>query len=269
MRIKGAPPVMTPPRTITGIVPKGRFESSGAPVEFANATLTGVDFGGIALAGFSALRSTFVDCRFDGIRFGRPPGLGRRGRSLYRNCSFRGVDFPRGAFIGQARFESCVFQGRINEWFSFAGEFIDCTFGGEVARSKFSGRPWGPSVEPPRVLEPMRDRNEFRGNDFTRCELRDITFVRGIDIGAQRWPSSPKYVRLDRLHLRLARAREIITRWPEPDARRIGLAMVRSFEGEEYNEQDEVFEDRRSPYLDQRVVDRFWTVMETSLDRPN
>jgi uncharacterized protein YjbI with pentapeptide repeats len=269
MQIKGAPLAISRVRTITGLIRKGRFEAPDAAVEFVSATLTDVDLSDVAFPGFSAMRSTFIECRFDRAQFGGRPGFGRRGRSLYQKCSFRRVDFPRGAFIGQARFEECVFEGRIHEWFSFAGEFVDCTFVGEVARSKFSGRPWGPSVESPRVLEPARDRNDFTGNDFTRCNLRDIAFVRGIMIGAQRWPSSPDYVHVGQLHARLARAREIITNWPDHDERRVGLAMVRSFEGEEYEEQDELFTDRASGYLDQAIVDRFWAVLERPLDHQN
>jgi hypothetical protein len=237
--------------------------SSDRPVEFYEAHAESLDLTNVSFAAFSAVRSVFLGCSFGPDALRSSPIFARMGTSTYKHCTFGGLQL-RMPIIGEARFEACVFDGTIDELFTHTAEFIDCRFLGRISRAKFSGRPWDPMR-----LTPPRERNEFVGNDFSRCALVDVAFVKGIDISAQRWPTSPAYVRLDRLHLRLARAREVIAKWPDPDARRIGLAMVRSHEGEEYREQDEIFEDRASPYLDQRIVDRFWAVMEAPLEAVN
>lgn len=127
-----------------------------------------------------------------------------RPRSVFRACRFDGADLRR-ASPGQSRFEACTFEGSlIDEWSVATAEFIDCRFTGRIAGVTFHGKPWGRGAT---SLDPARTVNEFRGNDFTGADLRECAFIRGIALDQQRWPEGDTYVRLDRFHQRLARAR--------------------------------------------------------------
>jgi hypothetical protein len=91
--------------------------------------------------------SVYVDCVFDGSRIRFNPG----GLARFERCSFRDVE--------------------LRDWMSFGTELIDCVYTGKMRRSFFNGRP-GLHATP--GLD--RDRNEFRGNDFSGMEFIDVGF---------------------------------------------------------------------------------------------
>ncbi len=125
---------------------------------------------------------------------------------------------------GKARFERCGFAGAdLDGWVSGAAEFVDCVFAGRTVGAKFYGRPWSEDAE-----GEARAANEFSGNDFRESDLVDVSFLIGVDIAAQRWPSATEYVRLDRIQQRLIRAHAEILNWEDFQARRDALAMLRT-----------------------------------------
>jgi hypothetical protein len=88
---------------------------------------------------------------------------------------------------------------------SFETELIDCMFTGKMRRSFFNGRP-GSHATPGLV----RDRNEFRGNDFSGMEFIDVGFRTGVDLTQQRLPSGGQYVYLEDAGPALDRARDLL-----------------------------------------------------------
>ncbi len=99
------------------------------------------------------------------------------------------------------------------------------------------------------------------GNDFTRADLEDVSFVRGIDIDAQRWPSSREYARLDRLAERVARARSDLSQLADPKARREALAALNVFADEATEGQTALFSKRTNiPFP--AVRDAIWRALE-------
>ena len=247
---------------LTGEVGPRPFGQSGVVTQFEDATVRNVEFVPANIIGFVGVRSTFIDCEFTGLPFvDRVPIFSRVGQSVYRGCVFRSCDLEH-AHIGGARFEQCIFDRNvIDEWFSFAGEFIDCTFIGKITTSKFYGRPWGDDGE---RLAGIRDVNEFVGNDFTRSDLRDVAFVGGIEIDAQRWPDSPEYVRLCRFAERVRRARRELSELSDPKARKEALAMLTVYSDDEMAEQPVLFA-KRTDIPFPSVRDLVWRALERDL----
>jgi uncharacterized protein YjbI with pentapeptide repeats len=99
-----------------------------------------------------------------------------------------------------ARFEGCLFEeARLDGWAARTAEFVDCRFIGRLLRVQFWGEPTG-AGRPRAVL--TRSSNEFRGNDFVEAVLDDCSFKGGIDLDANLWPTSDRYVVLhDRARL--------------------------------------------------------------------
>jgi hypothetical protein len=211
------------PRTvITKSQQGGRFEPPAGAVEFDHVQMRGVDFSKQKFDFFSAAGATFEDCDFRHARL--VSGIfSVRPQSVYRRTHFDGIDL-RGMDTGQAKFEQCTFDDvRIEGWFSFTAEFVDCRFSGKIVQSKFSGRVFGPGSE---SLEPPRAFNEFHGNDFSKADLVDTSFVMGLDMDQQRWPGPPDYVRVDEVRSQIARARAEIEKWPDEKARRFALVEL-------------------------------------------
>jgi uncharacterized protein YjbI with pentapeptide repeats len=254
--------------TVTGGLRGGRLNVPRRYVEFDGAHLVDMDLGGISFDSFRVRESTFERCDFRRFRSSLTlPSLGIQApiQTVYRECRFEGADLRR-AFVGEARFESCVFDGaRIERWSSTHAEFIDCHFAGKVVSCNFFGRE--PGIFPYVRRTPGREeRNEFRGNDFSNVELIDTAFVGGIDISAQRWPEGANYIRLDRFHERVARARMSVLSWSSESDRKVGLEMlyVRSHYG--YQQQQEVFTRRDAPQTVARELrDRVWDLLEHAL----
>lgn len=238
-----------------------RVSSLSGVVAVGRATLQDVDFRRASFDHFRSEGATFVSCDFRGLQLEAKfqPFFSTRRQSVFRECRFDGADL-RALDPGQSRFERCSFEAaRIDGWHCTTAEFVDCGFAGAVARVRFYGRPWGPTAQ---HLHPPRSLNAFRGNDFSRAELLDTTFVMGIDIGSQRWPEGDAYVRLDRIHHRIARAHAQIIRWKDLEERKDALALLESL-SVLYGQQREIFSPRGYPRtgVSAAVERRVWEIL--------
>jgi uncharacterized protein YjbI with pentapeptide repeats len=191
------------------------------------ADLNGADFSGRDLVQISVQDSRLLNCRFDGTRVdGAYFGAGRQ-TSYYAGCVFDGARITFGAG-GHARFEDCSFRDcDLRNWFCFSVELVNCTFSGRMRKPVFNGMV--PERDRPVV---GRERNEFRGNDFSAMDLRDVAFRTGIDLSLQRLPSGETYLYLPDASAALQRAREAISGWENAAHRERVLAFLRSLEDE-------------------------------------
>jgi hypothetical protein len=214
-------------------------------VALDRATLEDVDFRKVRVERFALRGCTFVRCDFREIRFDRKLQqlLSSPRQSVFRECRFDRADL-RSADPSQSRFERCTFDGAVIEkWSAGCAEFVECRFAGPIVRSRFFGRPWGPEAA---HLDPPRTVNEFRGNDFRKADLVETVFVMGIDVKGQRWPEREEYVRLDRIHQRLTRARAEILRWKQLEERNAALDLLQAM-SVLYVQQNDVIAKRVDP----------------------
>jgi uncharacterized protein YjbI with pentapeptide repeats len=245
---------------LTGV----RFPDHEAWVNIGAVSMTDVDFGGQKFDPFNAIGTTFVRCRFDRahlrtgilgtVREETPP-------SRFVDCTFDRTRFGRDVQLNDSRFERCTFTNvKVRGWQAFHAEFIDCVFTGELRDCWFTGMT-------KRAMFPKRERNEFRGNDFSHAELIDCSFNYGIDIHAQRWPNGPGYVVLDRFHERITAARAAIARWSDDLAREQALARLRIMADRAMESQDSAFL-RREDWVRNLpdVRDAMFRLLEADLD---
>lgn len=243
-----------------GVLSGGRWQS-GTNVGFQAASVDGVDFSGVQFWAFAAGASSFDNCDFSGCRF-EAGALGVGQQTRYRDCRFDWADL-RSIDLGNVRFERCSFdQADIHDWAADAAEFVECRFAGRITESRFCGRPWGMWLEG--AMDVRRRSNDFRANDFTDAELSGCDFVYAIDIGAQRWPSGPQYVRVDRWKARAARAMSAFDSWPPAD-RDEALITLAVYTEAGYEEQDEIFVNKWSLGTDPKLADRIWSVIASVL----
>ena len=237
-------------------------------VHLDRVTLRDVDFRKVSFDTFVPLGCTFEACDFRDTVFDRrlAPLFAAHPRSLFRACHFDGSDLRR-APPGQSRFEACTFDGaRLDEWTVTAAEFVDCRFAGLLTGVVFHGKPSFKAARAAEELDPPRTANEFRGNDFRGADLVECAFIRGIDLGLQRWPEDDRYVRLDHFQQRLVRGRTEILGWSDLAARgqALDLLQAASFL---YREQGEVIARRveeRSP-ISHEVQRRMWETLASVL----
>jgi hypothetical protein len=226
------------------------------------AGLANVDFRKAKFERFELAVANFVSCDFRGLRLDEKfvPFFTTRPRSVFTSCKFDGADLrditPEGT-----RFEKCSFEdARLDGWTPARAEFVDCRFAGKVARVTFTGRPAGPGST---RIDPVRSKNDFRGNDFRDAQLVDTVFVLGIDMDQQRWPTSDDYVRVDKFPRRLESARSEILTWEAGELRTAALAMLQVL-AQRWQDQRDVFSARVSSGLTvpPRVQNRVWDVLE-------
>ena len=231
-------------------------------VSVGRAGLANVDFRKARFDKFQLAVGNFVACDFRGLRLDEKfaPFFVTRPRSTFVSCKFDGADLrpisPEGT-----RFEKCSFDdARLDGWTPARAEFVDCRFAGKVVSVTFSGRPAGPGST---RIDPVRSKNDFRGNDFRDAQLIDTVFVFGIDLGQQRWPEGHDYVRLDKFHRRLEAARADILGWEAGEMRTAGLAMLQSL-AQRWQDQREIIGMRVSPAVKAapRVQIRVWDALE-------
>jgi hypothetical protein len=190
--------------------------------------LRGEDFSGRQLPhGFVAVGARFEDCRFDGMKATRFSAGAGRGLCEYVGCSFDGVKFWMGA-AGRSRFVGCSFERVwIRDWFCWAVEMVDCVFSGVLRKVIFDGR------VPERFREWVgRDVNEYVGNDFSRADLRSVSFRGGVDLRRQCLPEGPEYTYLPDARAGLIRARRVVEGWVDPEAQREALILLRILDDE-------------------------------------
>src|SRR5262245_58049629 len=227
------------PIVMSGRLDGGEFRPPpSASVAFHDVVAQGVDFSDGEYLCFSGHSSRFEGCNFDRIRVENGP-LGLYPGALFRDCTFRGAVFQKGASPWLARFERCNFDGAtIEEWFTHCAEFVDCTFAGaRIIGSNF----FGTAFECYGWLQfrNRRKRNEFSGNDFSEAELIDTCFCDGIDLDAQRLPTGPEYVRINNAKSRIEHARARIASWNDAAAQQEDTTVLKVLERiSEGNQQD-------------------------------
>lgn len=193
--------------------------------EFDGAHVEGIDLGALDAAEFWARNSRFEDCRLGGLSgTGGTFGAGLR-PTIYVDCSFDGARIESNA-PGRARFERCSFEDvLLRGWICMDCEFVDCTFSGRGERMVFYGsrpRPFGLGTT----------ENAFRGNDFSRMQLRDVAFRGGIDLTQQKFDLSEDFILLDPVAT-IDRASEIVRAWTDEGDRKVAeMILHEDLEGE-------------------------------------
>ncbi len=230
-----------------------------------HATMADVDFSRATFDRLAPTACTFARCDFRTVPLDRrmQPLFKSRPRNVFRECRFEGADL-RGIDPSASRFERCAFEGAdLSGWNAVAAEFVECRFAGRLSHVRFYARPWGPTAAD---IEPHRTTNEFRANDFRGADLVDVAFLMGIDVGAQRWPESEEYVRLDRIHQRLTRGRVEILRWKDLEARGEALEMVQQLSFL-YMQQNDVVARRAEPGVrtQPEVQQKVWQTLARAL----
>jgi hypothetical protein len=234
----------------------------GRVVALHHATLTAVDFRRVRFDRFLLDGCLFDRCDFRGLKLDRrlAPLFVAQPRSVFRDCYFDGADM-RGARLGPSRFERCTFDdARLDGSDARAAEFIDCRFAGPLDDVTFYG---APSDSEAKRLDPLRRRNEFRGNDFRDAELIDVVFIAGIDMDRQRFPEDDElYVRIDGFRRRVAKARAQIKQWYERE-RAPALVMLATLLAR-WRDQNVVVARRWTPRIkaSDRVQARVWDLLE-------
>ena len=233
--------------------------SADRVIAIGRATLRNVDFRKARFDRFELANCLFLSCDFRGVRLGKSfqPLFSARPRSYFRDCHFDDADLRR-IDPGETRFEMCTFDDALLAgWPTEGAEFVSCRFAGSPGDVTFHGRPTG------RIARQVhRKTNDFRDNDFIDVDIADVTFVGGIDLDAQRLPSSDDLIRLDRFRQRVSGARREISRWDYRDERADALAMLDALLTR-YRDQDDVITPRvskRGPSA--RVQIRVWSVLE-------
>ena len=254
---------LTPPRHVKRIwvrLAGGKYEGSNN-LDIGFARVVRVSFAGIEFEHFYADGAAVNRCDFSGAAINGSFGVNRQ--TTFEDCQFVGTRLS-GVEPGQARFVRCSFDGAdLSGWNAVANELIDCRFSGLLKRCNF----WGAPVDDwlaPGHLKPRRTRNEFRGNDFRAAELRDVSFVGGIEIGAQLWPASDEYIRLDRLPERIAQARPIVEAWTDPVGRKLGLIMLAVYSEAGFEQQAELFAHRSLEGIPKAIAEQVWAALAAS-----
>lgn len=196
----------------------GRISSNRLERDFLridNASLCDEDFSGRKLKlGFRSWESTFTRCNFENMRIGDAGLGGGIQQSTYTDCSFDGTAMGMRA-PGNARFVRCSFRDvKIKPIYSYACEFVDCTFTGTMSEGLVSGSPDEELRE-----RHGRERNEITGNDLTGLELFDVRFVGGFDMTKNDMPSGEDYFISTCGTQLLARVSERVLSMPESTLR--------------------------------------------------
>jgi uncharacterized protein YjbI with pentapeptide repeats len=196
-----------------------------------------LDMAGIVISVFIARGCSFDSCNFTGTRFGAGYFGGGEAagfsQTVYRNCCFDrcgldGIDF------GSARFERCSFRDvRLRKWLSFSSEFIDCVFAGDIPEAAFLGH------SP--LRSKSRQRNDFRGNDFSGVRFGSVEFRGGIDLSLQRLPTKDGHVLLDRRSERTAIVLAEIGGWVNQVERRSAAQYLQIFAGSRYDSREQLY----------------------------
>lgn len=252
---------MADEQRITGRLTGCRFEPKASNAAFDAAILEEVDFSGLAFNSLTAESSHFQDCRFDGIALELGPLAAGR-QSTFERCSFANARLI-GINPGNARFERCAFdEARIADWTSTCGEFVDCSFSGTISRSTFSGDATGCRDMP---LWRRRRTNEYRGNDFRRASLIEVSFIGGIDLDAQLLPDGPEYILLNRLSARVEAAQRKVDALSAEDGlpaeeRSAVIGVLKSYQLIA-ERQDTLFARRADLPLKDPLNERFWELL--------
>jgi hypothetical protein len=189
--------------------------------------LRDVDFSGRKLVQFSSVGSRLEACRFDKTKIEDASFGGGREMSEYVDCSFNGgrIRFGPG---GYARFLRCSFRDvDLRDWFCFTVELINCTFSGRMRKAFFNG-----TVPEEKRANAGRERNEFRGNDFSEMILIDVAFRSGIDLTQQKLPFGPDYIYVPEAVEAVQQARTRVISWDDVGLRQPAMTLIKLLEEE-------------------------------------
>jgi hypothetical protein len=179
----------------------------------------GETYGPAKLKALWSIGSSFERCNFDGLRVEDAHFGSGSSRSEYIECTFDGASL-RAPVVGWARFERCSFRDvRLRNWHSTA-DFIDCVFSGRADQCLFHA-----SAEDPATGAPVRPV-EFRGNDFSGMDFRDVAFRGGVDLRLQRLPAGPDDVFIEDASEALTRARDSLRAWSDDRRREDALLDI-------------------------------------------
>lgn len=143
------------------------------------------DYSNQTLRSVCIINSKFTNCCFDRLVV-KPYdvcfGAGKTS-SFYVDCSFDHCKFTY--VSGIAKFVRCTFRNVvIHEMFATGMEFVNCLFSGKLKKAVFYGK----IIDEKRCLFLKREFNQFEGNDFSQCNIKDIGFRGGIDFHKQKMP---------------------------------------------------------------------------------
>jgi len=130
-------------------------------------------------------------------------------------CDFSDADL-RGATFGFPLFRGCRFSNtKLDGVDLFGARFEDCVFEGRLFEVLFHGKNYFPGNSEVEVL-----RNTMKNVDFSNAELRWVEFDLGIDLSSCKFPSEG-YVRIAHPRRALTRAlQEIKSEWTGDPLRR-------------------------------------------------
>ena len=225
---------------------------------------TDADYSNLHLGKLAVVNCRFERCDFSSARI-NDAGFGSgRGNSEYIECSFDGA---RIAWFspGEARFVRCSFRDvKLDELFSYRGEWIGCTFSGVLKKGVFER-----SIRESDRRFTNRLVNEISGNDFRALEFRDIAFRSGVDLEDQLLPTTASYCYVPNAVSALFRTRTEIDAWKDDDLRREALSLVELLEMELRNGQQQLFLRRDSLYGptadDRKLVDLILSLLEKNI----
>jgi hypothetical protein len=263
--VKAGAPRAAPPRLIAGQALSGRFEG-GPRVRLEGITAVGVDFSGLKFEYLGTEGCYFERCDFRRVRLEAASIDGHRS-SRFVGCRFDGFRPTPGAIFGSSRFEDCSFENlKLKNWWPVAAEFVGCRFSGVLDGLQLWGAPPPPWNQPGKI-SPRRTRNEIRGNDFTRAELRYPDFRGGLDLAVNRWPTGDDYLYLDRWAARVDKVRQAVSRWPVEADRERALWWLRIHASDGHELQQQILV-RTPDWTDIEPRDlwpRLWMLLRTDL----
>jgi len=224
--------------------------------------LKGEDYSRRKLMKFTAIGARFERCRFDKATIDDASFGSGAEMSEYVECSFDGARLTMGG--GEfARFVRCSFRNvKIDHWFCYVVELVDCVFSGRLETAFFNG-----AVREEYRSRLGRDQNEFHGNDFSAMDLIDVDFRTGIDLTLQKLPLGPKYTYLPDAEAAVDRARAGLTLWTSNlEARHLAIAYLKTLEKNVQNGQKQMLL-RKDTYdlssmVDREAVDKLFDLLK-------
>ena len=169
------------------------------------------------------IESAFDACTFSNMRTRSIcMGAGRR-QSTYTDCVFENCRFTFSS-VGNVRLLRCRFEScQLEKLFGVALEVIDCAFPGTMFRKAvFHGTADSPTGG--------RERNEFRGNDFSTTRFIDADFRGGIDLTDQRLPLDDDYFLVRDLRAALAIAKTLKSELAATSGSEEALGLITVFD---------------------------------------
>ncbi len=208
----------------------------GQQLVFDHTTLEAADFQGCKVERFVAVGSRFLRCNLSAMTIKNASFGAGVEVTEYVDCNFDGSKISV-SVVGRTRFVRCSFRNVIiRDLRCFTAEFVDCVFSGKLRVGFFNG-----AVPEEDRVTLGRQRNEFRGNDFSNMELIDVAFRTGIDLTQQKLPSGPQYLYIADGVRAIRDARAEIISWRDHPLRQATLALLSVLEDQVADGQEQLF----------------------------